>query len=253
MTNNNQTNQQSTKQKEISDLEKRKEQLVEAISEGSKCSPDNPFKAVDQTQSNIKKEARKRKLLEAKPKLSIEQKEDLVIKYWKKVCSVESKEELVDRAYQWMSEFDEDFENPSIGSPAFELYSIHEFENGTILAEGFNDQYKPFVKNLSIQMQAEYNCIGASEKALAHLVAQSFCRALAMQYSFYMLYEATKMNEFSIKRQQITSKELDRAYRQYLSCFQILRSLKQSPINITVKTKTANIANQQIVQDNNDA
>jgi hypothetical protein len=252
-TNNNQNNHQLIKQNKTSNLEKRKVQLVEALSKGNRCSPDNPFQPMDQTHSKKKKKNRKEKLLQIKPNLSLKEKDALVVKYWKKVCSIESKEELVDRAYEWMLEFNEDIENPTTVSPAFELYSLHEFENGQILAKGFTEDFQPLVRNLSIEIQKEYACVEASEKSLAHLIAQTFCRALELQYSFNIQYNAKKQNDYSLKTQLMICKEYDRSIRQYLSCMQTLKSFKQSPIKITVKTNTANIANQQIVQENNNA
>lgn len=230
------------------ELKKKKDELVEAISEGGRCSPDNPFKIRSRDNSKI---IRKQQLTEIQPKLSQQEKEYMVVSYWKKICSIESKGELIDKAFEWMKDFDEERENPGLDNPAFELYSTHEFENGDILAKGFSYQYRPLVKNLSLEIQGEYTCFGASEKALAHLMAQSFCQALDMQYSCNELYNATRMNEFSLKRQQIFAKEMDKAYRQYLSCLQIMRSLKQPALNVTIKTQTANIANQQVVQGNN--
>jgi hypothetical protein len=232
------------------DLEKRKDELVECLSEGNQDNPNSPFKIRKRDDALTVK---KRQLAQVQSQLSQQEKEQMVLMYWKKVCSIDSKAELIDKAFEWMKDFDEEVENPGLSSPAFALYSSHEFDYGDILAKGFNDQYKPLVKNLSLEIQTEYNCFGASEKALAELMAQSFCKALDMQYSCNELYNATRMNEFSLKRQQILSKEMDRAYRQYLSCLQAMRSIKQPALNVTIKTQTANIAHQQVVQENNNA
>ncbi len=53
-----------------------------------------------------------------------------------------------------------------------------------------------------------------------------------------------------IKYLSVLSKELDRANRQYISALQTLYSLKQPPLSVSLKTDTAYLANQQVIQTN---
>lgn len=132
----------------------------------------------------------------------------------------------------------------------FRLMTLGEFRNGGLLATAIPDEYKTFGIDLMRKFQQEYSCITPSEQATAELMALSFVRILNL--------EARMTRAFSYSGQPlgqnclaILSKELDRANRHYLAALQTLRMLKQPVMNINVKANVANVANQQIVKNEN--
>lgn len=133
--------------------------------------------------------------------------------------------------------------------PIRDYMSLNEFDNANFLTLGFTDSYRSLAVEMKNKFQMEYACQADSEKALAHLIAQSFVRALQIQEDIRRLIGATSYTDLSLKRLAIMEKALARTYNLFTQLLFSLRSLKHPPINVTVKTQTANIANQQIVQD----
>lgn len=136
---------------------------------------------------------------------------------------------------------------------AYQLLTLHEFDKGTLITQGVGTPYKAMVIDLSRQFQMEYECKTVSEKATAHLAAQNFVRTMELQKDLSCILNAESYNDFKLRRYQIISKAYDQANHQYFLSIQTLRQLKQPPINVTVKTDIANIAQNQLIQENNEA
>lgn len=135
-------------------------------------------------------------------------------------------------------------------SAVYKALTLHEFDHGVLLIEGFKDELKTFVVDLSKQIQREYGCSTASQRATAELAASSYARTLQSQMMITRYLSKGEFTDLGVLYMKFLSKELDRANRHYITAIQTLVSLKQPSMNITVKTNTANIAQQQLVQEN---
>lgn len=135
-------------------------------------------------------------------------------------------------------------------NPITKLMSLYEFDNSVLMSNGFSESYRTLATNMSLDIQQEYKCQTTSEKATAHLVAQNYVRTLEIQKNMYAVLQRDTYSDLTMKRYSILSKEYDRANRQYLMSLQTLQSIKQPPIRVSVKAQTANIANQQLIQEN---
>lgn len=129
-----------------------------------------------------------------------------------------------------------------------EMVSLFEFDNAHLLTGSVGKGFQALAKDLTDRFQAEYKCATAVEKSIAHIAALNFVRVLQIQQQYNNAISADTYNQLSLRRTEFLGKEYERAYRQYHSSIQALRSLRQPPIKLTIKTENANIAQQQIVQ-----
>lgn len=132
----------------------------------------------------------------------------------------------------------------------FKAMTLFEFENGVLMSTTIAEQYKTFGIDMLRQLQKEYRCEGVSEKATAELVAVSYIRTLEIQHRINNYLELGTITTNGVGFLNIMSKELDRANRHYLTALQTLRTLKEQPLQVTFKTNTAIIGQNQIVQAN---
>ena len=132
----------------------------------------------------------------------------------------------------------------------FQMTTLFELDNATLLAQGVSQQYKALVTDLTKKFQAEHECTTTAEKTIAHVAALNFIRVMEIQRHYNNELNASTYTSISLRRIEYLGKEYERVYRQYLSCIQSLRSLKQPPVNVIIKTTHANIGNQQLIQDN---
>lgn len=135
-------------------------------------------------------------------------------------------------------------------SKIYQALTLREFDQGILLIEAFREELKTFVIDLSKQIQQEYGCTTASQKATAELAASSYARTLQNQMMITRYLNRGEFTDIGVGYLNFLSKEIDRANRHYLTAIQTLISFRQPPMNITVKTNTANIAHQQVIQEN---
>ena len=120
------------------------------------------------------------------------------------------------------------------------------------LATTVSERHQSLVITVARQIEKEYNCKTASEKVLVQLIAGTYGKIIG--YSSVMnsnIYSLELSNERNAHIATL-SKELDRSHRQMLTALTMLRQIKNPPIELNVKAKTAFIAqNQQINAVNN--
>jgi len=158
----------------------------------------------------------------------------------------------------------------------YKAVSINEFTNGILMCDAILDQFATFAIEMMRQLQQEYNCQTASEKATCELATMEFERTLEIRWQMKesLVYQralayshtcgqresivATKGVCTACNRSRIEiqlyaqlGKELDRANRHYLTAIQTLRMMKQAPLNITIKAGTAVIGQNQVIQTKN--
>lgn len=136
-------------------------------------------------------------------------------------------------------------------SNLFKAVTLFEFENGALITEAVSERYKTFVISLSRQFQKEFNCKTASEKAIVELAVVSYIRTIEIQRMMKNYLDQNSSSGIGVQFFATLSKELDRANRHFLTAVQALRMTKQQTMHVNVKTQTAVIGQNQIVQSNN--
>ena len=120
------------------------------------------------------------------------------------------------------------------------------------LADMVGKRYRALAIEVARQIEKEYECKRPSEKLLAQTVAGAYCKIV--EYSPHLRGITTDISLSKEKNDyySMISKELDRAHRQMITTLSTLRQIKNPPIELNVKAKTAFVAqNQQINAVNN--
>lgn len=126
--------------------------------------------------------------------------------------------------------------------------AIVTLENHYLIAEALSGpKYRTLVVEITNQLIAEYECKSPSEKMLAETAAWAYGRMVENSTRFSnahcLEFVSTEKNGFF----SMFSKETDRATRQFLTAINMLKCFKQPPLNVTLKTQNAFVAqNQQI-------
>jgi len=107
----------------------------------------------------------------------------------------------------------------------------------------------------SNQLQKEYDCQTPSEFALVEIIANSYARILDYSRAFNNCQNIEFVSGEKNGYYTMLSKEVDKANRQFISALTTLKHIKSPGFDITVKAKTAFVAqNQQInsIQNKNE-
>lgn len=113
------------------------------------------------------------------------------------------------------------------------------------LADTTTDKLAPLAISVAQQLISEYHCQTAAEKTLAETVANAYIRVLRFSEALNDVYSRGTTTPEINKYMSITSMELDRANRQYLTALSTLKSFKQPSVNVTFKANTAFVAQNQ--------
>jgi len=132
----------------------------------------------------------------------------------------------------------------------YKAMTLCEFDKGVLLLNSVSDLYQVFALDFCRNLQKEFNCINPSEKSLAEVTALNFVRVLAIQRKIKYVSDSVK-TRYDMQYLAVLSKELDRAERHYLTSLQALKMLKNPPMEVNIKTQTAVVGQNQIVQANN--
>jgi len=136
------------------------------------------------------------------------------------------------------------------GTNYYKAMTLFEFDRGILLASSIPDRFIVFALEFSKNLQSEYECKTQSEKSIAEITSLNFVRVLETQNRINSYLNRKSIEDIGIKYLTFLSKELDRAERHYLSSLQMLRLLKTSPLQMNIKTNTAVVGQNQIVQAN---
>ncbi len=113
------------------------------------------------------------------------------------------------------------------------------------LADTTTDKLAPLAIAVAEQLIDEYHCVTAAEKTLAEMVANAYIRVLRYSEALNDIYSRGTTTPQINKYMSITSTELDRANRQYLTALSTLKSFKQPSVSVTFKANTAFVAQHQ--------
>lgn len=159
-----------------------------------------------------------------------------------------STREVLDNVNNEIAKYEKDHGYKIDSNTLVQAMSLKEYENATLMSFGLSEITKPFALQLSLDLQAQYKCDTDGKKSLAELTALNYCRVLEVQKNLFGFLKINKYSELTIKIIAVLSKELDRAQRHYITSLQSLEMGLQPPLNISIRTNTANIAGQQAIQ-----
>lgn len=141
--------------------------------------------------------------------------------------------------------------NTSIDSNLYKALTLFEFDKGILMSSAIPERYISFCIDFFRKLQKEYQCEAPSEKATAELVAINFVRTLEIQSKINAYLGKDEFSDMGVRYLAVLSKELDKANRHYLNSLQTLKMFKQPPLEVNIKTQTAIVGQNQIVQSNN--
>ena len=134
--------------------------------------------------------------------------------------------------------------------PIVRVLAMSELDKGSLLSLIVSKESSTFAIDLMRKIQTDYGCVSSSEKAIAELASSSFVRALDIQKKIKSYLDMGEITGNGVQYLGVLSKDLDRAHNQYLTAVQTLKSFRQPPLQVNIKTKTAVIGNNQLVQTN---
>lgn len=132
----------------------------------------------------------------------------------------------------------------------YKAMTLFEFDKGVLLLNAIPELHGVFALEFSKNLQTEFNCSNPSEKSLAETTSLNFVRILEIQRRIKDALEVMK-TRYDIQYLAVLSKELDRAERHYLTSLQALKMLRSPAFEVNIKTQTAVVGANQIVQANN--
>jgi len=160
-----------------------------------------------------------------------------------------SKRSVLDNAKQEIEKYAQDNNHELDNDRLLKAMSLKEYENASLMTLGLSDLMRPFALQLSLSYQAEYKCETMGRKSLAEMAAMNYCRVLEIQRKMRSFLSKNEYGDLTVKIMLFFSKEIDRAQRHYLTSLQALEIGLQPPLNVSVRTQVANVANQQMVQN----
>lgn len=124
---------------------------------------------------------------------------------------------------------------------------VFALDNHYAATDTVKKEYKPMVIEIANQFVAEYRCTNPSEKALADLAASAYCRYIQYSSHFQNISNIEWLSSEKNGLYANYSKEVDKAYRQFLTAIMTLKQMKSPISQINVRTNTAFVAqNQQV-------
>ncbi|OGC68478.1 hypothetical protein A2415_00040 [candidate division WWE3 bacterium RIFOXYC1_FULL_39_7] len=139
----------------------------------------------------------------------------------------------------------------SSDSYLYKSMTLFEFDKGVLLLNAIPELHRIFALEFNKNLQKEFDCKTPSEKSLAEVLALNWVRILSTQQSINAYLAMKTINQNGIGYLNVLSKELDRAERHYLTSLQTLKMLKMLPMKVNIKTQTAIVGQNQVVQANN--
>jgi hypothetical protein len=157
---------------------------------------------------------------------------------------------IVSKAERMLVSMDYEKYKPSNEDPIFKATTLRELDSGGLLTLSVAENYRTFGIDLMRKIQSEYACSTTSEKATAELAAVCFIRTLDIQRRITNYLDIGTFTAIGVQYVATLSKDLDRANRHYLTAIQTLRELHMPPMQVSIRTNTAVIGQNQIVQTN---
>ncbi len=124
-----------------------------------------------------------------------------------------------------------------------ELSATFSLDTGYILMRSVDGNYHGLASQMKRDLQGEFDCKKPSEKALVDIIVNAYVRKLV--YSNKMENNQKYVGAQYDGYRNYLSKELDRAHRQFLSALETLKAIQQPAMNVSIKTNTAFVGENQ--------
>ena len=122
-------------------------------------------------------------------------------------------------------------------------------ETGYSLMQSVEENNHGLAIEIKRTLQEEFDCKNYSEKMLVDLITNAYIRGLS--FSNKLVANQQKAGGIYEGYRNHLSKEVDKAFRQYITGIETLKCMKQPPLNVTLKTETAFISQNENQQINN--
>lgn len=124
-----------------------------------------------------------------------------------------------------------------------ELSLAFSSETGYMLMKAVNEEHRGLALQMKRDLQEEFACKTVSEKMLVDLMVNAYIKKL--RYSDKMEHNQQYIGHKYDSYRGYLSKEIDRAYRQFLSALETLKFMKQPAMKVNIKTNTAFVGENQ--------
>ena len=109
------------------------------------------------------------------------------------------------------------------------------------------ETHQPLGLKLLSEWCSEFGCESSSEVALVEVMVSCYVRYLNVSEKYTGFLKLTEITSMHLQFYASIGKDLDRAYRHYISSLSTLKQLKAPSLELTVRAKNAYIAqNQQV-------
>ncbi|MCL4353434.1 MAG: hypothetical protein M1484_04045 [Patescibacteria group bacterium] len=134
----------------------------------------------------------------------------------------------------------------------YKALTVFEFDRGLLLGNSVSDLFRTFALDYFQKLRAEFDCKTPSENALAEIAAINLVRAMQTQQRINSILSREEgLSKIDIRFLEVLGQELDRANRHFLASMQALKTMRQPTMQVNIKTETAVVGQNQIVQANN--
>jgi len=113
------------------------------------------------------------------------------------------------------------------------------------VAETVREEYRTFLIEMIRDIERDYDCKTAIEKALAETIASSYVRTLEFSRDLSLYTQDKNLSHEKNGYCSMLSKEIDRAYRIFLNALMTLKQIKSPTLELNIKAKTAFIGQNQ--------
>lgn len=138
---------------------------------------------------------------------------------------------------------DDNSKDQEINEKISELSLAFSSETGYMLMKAVNEEYRGLALQMKRDLQEEFSCKSFSEKMLVDLMVNAYIKKL--RYSDKMEHNQQYIGHKYDSYRCYLSKEIDRAYRQFLSALETLKAMKQPAMKVSIKTSTAYVGENQ--------
>jgi hypothetical protein len=125
-------------------------------------------------------------------------------------------------------------------------------ESGQALMESVEPKYRSFALQLKKDLEKEFDCKTASEKALVDQAVNSHIRKISYSKSMETRRDPEFLSHFKTNYLMFLSKEIDRAHRQFISAIETLTYRNQPSIRINVRSENSFMSQNQQFNINSD-
>lgn len=118
-------------------------------------------------------------------------------------------------------------------------------DNRSLLVNSVPNDKQPLAVQICEELEKEYNVQTASERALVQSAVEGFIRSMTCSSILTNNRLPKSISHEWVYFIAVCGKEAERAQNQFLKALRLLQQMKAPPMNITINTKNAFVANNQ--------